>query len=134
LERKVFHIPNLKSHQTAFLRSPFLAQENFIAYYALPLIAKGQVVGVLEIFHRALLDADDDWLNYMDMLAGQAAIAIDNSMLFKNLQLSNAELTLAYDKTIEGWSRALDLRDKKPRSFRRVAMTYKLANKWEQTT
>ena len=130
LEQKVFHIPNLKSHHTAFLRSPFLAQENFIAYYALPLIARGQVAGVLEIFHRALIDADEDWLNYMDMLAGQAAIAIDNAMLFKNLQLSNAELTLAYDKTIEGWSRALDLRDKETEGHSRrvTAMTYKLAS------
>ena len=131
LEMKAVHIPNLKSHQTAFLRSPFLAQENFIAYYALPLIAKGQIVGVLEIFHRALLNADEEWLTYMEMLAGQAAIAIDNAMLFKNLQLSNQELTLAYDKTIEGWSRALDLRDKETEGHSRrvTAMTYKLASK-----
>ena len=130
LERKVIHISNLQSHQTGFLRSPFLAQENFIAYYALPLIAKGQVVGVLEVFHRALLDADEDWLNYMDMLAGQAAIAIDYSMIFKNLQLSNIELTHAYDKTIEGWSRALDLRDKETEGHsRRVTeMAFNLAS------
>jgi HD-GYP domain-containing protein (c-di-GMP phosphodiesterase class II) len=129
LEQKVYHIPNLKSRQTAFLRSPFLARENFIAYYAIPLIAKGQAVGVLEIFHRALLEADDDWLNYMDMLAGQAAIAIDNATLFKNLQISNRELTLAYDKTIEGWSRALDLRNKETEEHsRRVTeLTCRLA-------
>ena len=129
LERKMFHIPNLKSSQTAFLRSPLLAQENFIAYYAVPLIAKGQAVGVLEIFHRALLEADQDWLNYMDMLAGQAAIAIDNARLFKNLQTSNQELTLAYDKTIEGWSRAINLRDKETEEHsRRVTeLTCKLA-------
>jgi HD-GYP domain-containing protein (c-di-GMP phosphodiesterase class II) len=41
----------------------------------------------------------------------QAAIAIDNASLFDELQHSNAELNLAYDTTIEGWSRALDLRD-----------------------
>jgi len=123
----------LKSRQTAFLRSPFLAQENFIAYYATPLIAKGQVVGVLEIFHRALLDADEDWLNYLDMLAGQAAIAIDNSTLVKKLQLSNTELTMAYDKMIEGLSRALDLRDKETEGHsRRVTeLTYKLASQME---
>jgi HD-GYP domain-containing protein (c-di-GMP phosphodiesterase class II) len=87
-------------------------------------------VGVLEIFHRALLDADQDWLNFMETLAGQTAIAIDNAMLFKNLQLSNYELTLAYDKTIEGWSRALDLRDKATEGHsRRVAeMTVTLAS------
>jgi len=129
-ERKVFHIPNLRARQTAFLRSPFLAQENFIAYYAVPLFAKGQAVGVLEIFHRGLLDADADWLNYMSMLAGQAAIAIDNARLFRNLQSANYELTLAYDKTIEGWSRAINLRDKETEEHsRRVTdLTYKLAS------
>ena len=77
-----------------------------------------------------MLDADQGWLNYMEMLAGQAAIAIDNATLFKNLQLSNAELTLAYDKTIEGWSRALDLRDKETEEHSRrvTALTFKLAS------
>jgi len=130
LERRILHIINLKSRQTDFLRSLPFSKENFIAYYAVPLIAKGQAVGVLEIFHRALLDADQDWLNFMETLAGQTAIAIDNAMLFKNLQLSNYELTLAYDKTIEGWSRALDLRDKATEGHsRRVAeMTVTLAS------
>jgi len=130
LDRKVIHIADLNSRQTSFLRSPLISQENFIAYYAVPLIVKGQVVGVLEIFHRAELHSDNDWLNLMETLAGQAAIAIDNAMLFKNLQLSNSELTLAYDKTIEGWSRALDLRDRETEGHsRRVTeMTFKLAS------
>lgn len=45
-------------------------------------------------------------------MAGQAAIAIEDAQLFHNLQQSNIELLQAYDATIEGWSRALDLRDK----------------------
>ena len=32
--------------------------------------------------------------------------------MFQDLQRSNVDLALAYDATIEGWSRALDLRDK----------------------
>ena len=32
--------------------------------------------------------------------------------LFENLQRSNLELALAYDVTLEGWSRALELRDR----------------------
>ncbi|MBI5830562.1 MAG: HD-GYP domain-containing protein [Chloroflexi bacterium] len=51
-------------------------------------------------------------MNFLETLAGQAAIAIDNIALFDGLQSSNAQLTLAYDATIEGWSKALDLRDK----------------------
>jgi len=75
------------------------------------LIAKGQVKGVLEIYHRSPLNPDPDWLNFLETLAGQTALAIDNSQLFENLQQANMALSIAYDATIEGWSRALDLRD-----------------------
>jgi putative nucleotidyltransferase with HDIG domain len=70
------------------------------------------VRGVLEIFHRTPLHPDGDWLDFMETLAGQAAIAVENSILLKELQRTNFELTLAYNTTIEGWSRALDLRDR----------------------
>jgi putative nucleotidyltransferase with HDIG domain len=86
--------------------------EDFVCYYGVPLIAKGQVNGVLEVFHRAALEPDAEWFDFLNTLAGQAAIALENAALFENLQRSNSELTLAYDATIEGWSRALDLRDK----------------------
>ena len=32
--------------------------------------------------------------------------------MFTDLQRSNADLVLSYDTTLEGWSRALELRDK----------------------
>ncbi len=111
-EQKIIHIPDLKKHKTGLLRSPILSGEKFIQYYAIPLIAREQVLGVLEIFHRSNLSADQDWMNFLNALAGQASIAIDSAVMFKDLQRSNVELTLAYDKTIDGWSRALDLRDK----------------------
>jgi putative nucleotidyltransferase with HDIG domain len=50
-------------------------------------------------------------MNFLEALSRQAAIAIDNAALFNSLQRSNIELTLAYDATIEGWSRAIDLRE-----------------------
>jgi putative nucleotidyltransferase with HDIG domain len=86
--------------------------EHFIGYVAVPLIVKGQTKGVLEMFQRSRLDPDAEWLDFLESMARQAAIAIDHAYLFDDLQLSNRELVLAYDTTIEGWSRALDLRDK----------------------
>ena len=77
----------------------------------MPLLAKGSVQGVLELFHRGPHHADQEWMEFLETLAGQAAIAINNSALFEDLQRSNADLARAYDATIEGWSRALDLRD-----------------------
>ncbi len=112
LERKLVHLPDLRVRKTDFLRSPFFSTEGFVAYYGMPLIAKGQVKGVLEIFHRAPLAAGSDWVNLLETLTGQAAIAIDNAQLFDNLQRSNMDLVLAYDATIKGWSHALDLRDR----------------------
>ncbi|MEK6621266.1 MAG: GAF domain-containing protein, partial [Planctomycetota bacterium] len=87
-------------------------EESFVSYYVAPLIAKGQVNGVLEVFHRIPFDPDQEWLGFLEMLAGQAAIAIDNVGLFESLQHANTELVQAYDSTIVGWSHALDLRDK----------------------
>ena len=80
-------------------------------------------------FHRTPLAAGPDWLSLLETLAGQAAIAIDNAQLFDDLQRSNIDLTLAYDATIEGWSRALDLRDKETEGHtqRVTEMTVRLA-------
>lgn len=110
--REIVHKENLPRRTTDFLRFPSFSREAFAEYYAVPLLAKGRVLGVLEIFHRSAINADADWLDFLEMLGGQAAIAIDSAMLFHNVERSNAELMLAYDATIEGWSRALDLRDR----------------------
>jgi GAF domain-containing protein len=84
----------------------FLKGEDFICYYGVPIIVKGQVEGVMEVFHRAALEPDSEWLDFLNALAGQAAIAIENAALFDRLQRSNLELALAYDARIEGWSHA----------------------------
>ena len=112
LQQKVIVVPDLQHGKTGFLSSPSFTDEGFRSYYGLPLIAKGRVRGVMEIFHRTPLHPDNDWLDFMETLAGQAAIAIENAILLRELQRTNFELTLAYNTTIEGWSRALDLRDR----------------------
>jgi putative nucleotidyltransferase with HDIG domain len=112
LERHIIHIPNLAERDDNPLVAKAIAAEAFVSYFAVPMVAKGQIQGVLEIFHRAPLEHDAEWLDFLNTLAGQAAIAIENATLFENLQRSNFELSMAYDATIEGWSRALDLRDK----------------------
>jgi HD-GYP domain-containing protein (c-di-GMP phosphodiesterase class II) len=104
--------PDLRQTSETFSRSALLANEGFLSHYATPLIVKGQVKGVLEIFHRKAFVSDKKWIDYFETLATQAAIAIESTSLFENLQRSNMELMLAYDATIEGWSRALDLRDR----------------------
>jgi putative nucleotidyltransferase with HDIG domain len=110
--------------------SKILGSENIVTYIGIPLVSKGKIIGVLEVLHRSVLTPDSDWLSFFETLGGQAAIAIENSMLFHGLQRSNFELELAYDATIEGWSHALDLRDKdtEGHTLRVTDMALKLAH------
>jgi len=110
LERRTVMVPVLSAESCSSNDEP-LVGEDFAALVAVPLIAKGQVVGVLEMFHRAPIEPDDDWLEFLETMGKQASIALHDAALFDGLQRSNADLVVAYDATIEGWSRALDLRD-----------------------
>ena len=108
-ERRRIVVPD-PSREIA-VQPALLAEEGFATYLAQPLIAKGQVRGVLELCRRTPFGSDPDWVDFMETVAGQAAIAIDNAQLFEGLQRSARQLTVAYDATIEGWVSALDLRD-----------------------
>ena len=112
LERRVIHVSGPMAGAAASARGRLLAEERFVSYYAAPLIAKGQVKGVLEVFHRAAVAPDPEWPDVLGAISGQAAIAIENAALFEALDRRNVELALAYDTTLEGWSRALDMRDR----------------------
>ena len=123
------HVPDLGKASDAFARAKLLAEEGFVAYYAIPLVAKEHVHGVLEIFNRKSLTPDKEWLEFLKILATQGAILVNHALLFADLQRSNTELVMAYDRTIEGWSCALDMRDQETEGHtqRVVDLTLNLA-------
>jgi putative nucleotidyltransferase with HDIG domain len=98
---------------------------------AQPLIAKGELVGVLEVFHRSKLTPDPEWFNFLSSLSRSAAIAIDRLNLLASLTQSNIDLKQAYDATIEGWAKAIEMRDGETEGHSRrvVALTMNLARK-----
>ncbi|NCP86957.1 MAG: hypothetical protein CO094_01870 [Anaerolineae bacterium CG_4_9_14_3_um_filter_57_17] len=102
---------NFPAYLKTFPTCAELESEKFQTYAVLPLIAKGSVRGVLEIFQRVDRALDSEWWELAQTVANQAALALDNFTLFHSLQRSNAELSLSYDLTLEGWSKALELRD-----------------------
>lgn len=130
LERQPLMIPDL-SQLEMNVEQWLPRQEGFQAYFAAPLVAKGQVKGVIELFHREKFYPDAEWMEFLETLATQAAIALDGAELFSRLQRSNDDLQRAYDATIEGWSRALELRDRETEGHsRRVTeMTIRLARR-----
>lgn len=110
-ERRTIHVSGLLEINKQAIVSPALAKEGFVDYYGTPLIVKGAVKGVLEIYHRAPLELNREQLQFFETLAGQAAIAVDNAQLFNSMQQANTDLIVAYDATIAGWSRAMARRD-----------------------
>jgi len=111
LEQKIIYERDFSNFLKDFPSCKLLENEKFSTYIAIPLVAKGFVRGVMEVFHRSDLNPDDEWWEMAHALANQAAIAVDNLSLFQDLQRSNADLCLAYDLTLEGWSKALEIRD-----------------------
>jgi putative nucleotidyltransferase with HDIG domain len=105
------YVSNLDDVRPTLSGTAWMDGEDFVSYYAAPLIVAGQIVGVLEVFQRSHLGPDLEWSDFFEGLALQAAIAIEKAQLYDRLRLSTQQLALAYDATIEGWSRALDLRD-----------------------
>jgi PAS domain S-box-containing protein len=110
-------------------RGNMFSEEGFESYFGAPLITKGHVKGVLGVFHRSSLRPDSECVTFLESLTSQAAIAMDTIGLIMELQQSSANLAIAYDATLEGWSRALDLRDKETEghSLRVTEMSVRLA-------
>ena len=81
---------------------------------------KDEIVGVMFVdnrIHTGLFKESD--LELLSAFADQAAMAINNAQLFdelqaanRDLEAANTELQIAYEATLQGWVRALDLRDK----------------------
>jgi PAS domain S-box-containing protein len=128
IDQKVVVMKNPEEHVWLKRNLLFISQ-GFQSYIAVPLISKGNVKGVLELYNYHSLPADIEWMNFLKTLSNQVAIALDNAELFDSLQRSNVELSLAYDATIVGWSSALELRDRetKGHSTRVTDMTITLA-------
>jgi putative nucleotidyltransferase with HDIG domain len=93
-----------------------------------------QSIGVIAI-HSA-----EDGVHYserelaiLDFVADQAELLILRKQTEEQIKNANLELSLAYDSTLEGWSRALELRERETagHSQRVVNLTLELAKKLE---
>jgi PAS domain S-box-containing protein len=96
---------------------------------AAPLLAKGDLLGVLQLQSRVLNRFSQTDADLVSLVCNSAAAAVQNARLFGYLEISNQELVAAYDATIEGWSSALELRDRETagHSQRVTDLTLRLA-------
>ena len=123
------YIPNIYQATTPPINIQLYRAEEFIAHHVSPLLIQNQLKGVIEVFHRKEFNPPQEWKNLFEAFAGQAAIAIDNAQLFDDIQRTNLQLATAYDATLEGWAKALELRDRETlgHSNRVTALTLNIA-------
>jgi PAS domain S-box-containing protein len=95
-ERRWISIANLPEAAEASGYAEMAAAERFIAYDAAPLIAKGQLKGVLELFQRAPGAPIAEWTDFLEIVADAAAMAIDSAGLPDQAQRHADERLVAY--------------------------------------
>ena len=97
-----------------------------ISSLTVPMLMGEEALGGVAVYSQSPRQWGEDEIRLLSLLANQTAIAIENTRLFeaehtarKHAEVLHMQtiqqaqdLALAYDTTIEGWSRALDLRDK----------------------
>lgn len=103
---------------------------NLRSIICVPLKIRDEVIGVIYTDHKTQIGKfiiDD--LDLLSAFSNQAAIALQNANLYEKLQQSNLELQIAYNKTLEGWAKALELRDQSTEGHtqRVTKMTVELA-------
>ena len=103
--------------------------EGFQSGFAVPLISKGVILGVLAVLHREKLRVDSDWLDFFKTLAGQAALAIEDLNQLQKLRRSSSELGLTLVGALEGWARSVEWHCGQPegRTQRLVEQTVRMA-------
>lgn len=124
---------------------PFEGCEDTRSWMGIPLIAYERVIGFIQLENREAESFNRQQAALLQSFANQAAVAIENARLYESeqrrrkenarlldeLQVNTFELSLAYDKTLEGWARALEIRDRDTSGHtRRVTeMTIRLARR-----
>lgn len=101
------------------------------SYAGAPIKIMGQVIGFLNLDSPVLNFFSPDQADRLQAFSDQAGIAIHNAQLLRDLKHSNKELVDAYETTLQGWSRALELRDYETQghTLRVLQLTIRLAKR-----
>jgi two-component system, NarL family, sensor histidine kinase UhpB len=90
LESKTRRIIRTIHENTPVLNSEFYCQQGFFSYLGVPLTVRGETIGVFSFFTSQEHDFTDNEIDFAEMLAAQAGLAVCNSRLSQeNNRLSN---------------------------------------------
>lgn len=92
-------------------RQRVIETEAFRFYAGTPMVAKGEVKGVLEVYHKDEKQVNREWQSFFELLSNQGAIGIDSAQMYQSLKKAHQDLSLAYEMTLSAWGKLLEMRD-----------------------
>src|SRR5262245_62154830 len=92
LTRRTVHIPDIRA-EPGFTQFDLAQEAGFAALLAVPLLRKGELVGVLVLTHNDAYPFTSEQIERAETFADQAVIAIENARLFEEVQARTAELS-----------------------------------------
>ena len=92
--RKPVQIPDILGEPTYPLREA-VAQAGFRALLAVPLLGKDRLVGALVVRRKRPGEFSEETVNFLENLASQSVMAIQNAQLFREIEEKGKELEIA---------------------------------------
>ena len=126
LEKGIIYLRNFTVNTSDLMKSPEFLAEGFASYHAIPMYVEDNLLGVIELFRRSDFDPDQEWYDYLQNLADQTAIALENFEVILDLKQSREDILHAYDETLEGWVHGLDIRVHESNGHTRRVTDYSL--------
>ncbi len=85
-------------HYTSRELLPSLEKEGLITLVGTPLIAKGRVVGAMNLANRRRREFSKDDIDVLASIGGQIGVAIENARLYHESRVSYEKLQVAYEE------------------------------------
>ncbi|MCK5580757.1 MAG: GAF domain-containing protein [Candidatus Omnitrophica bacterium] len=89
--RKPIVVEDVRNEQDYFYRD-LAVQEGLASMVAVPMMVKNQVIGVINVYTQEPYDFSDEEINVLQMVANQAAIAVENTHLVEEALKSKEAL------------------------------------------
>lgn len=100
LEKRGFNITDVNDYLEDCRYIAQLLQTSFFSM--VPLIVRDRVIGVIYVDNKYNnLPISEDDMNFLQMFANQAALAIDNAILYSNVEKRNRELRAVQDQLVQ---------------------------------
>lgn len=92
--RKPVVISNLREYENA---NPISIRKGRLSVVAIPLIAREKLIGILYVDSFTPRDFTKNDVDYLSMLCSQAAVAFDNTLLYKRISREAMDMAILYE-------------------------------------